>query len=201
MKRNQLLYLLSSRPALNYKALYADMTENYVNPMEPEPNSMVTLTFRTAYKNVDSVNYVSDDWKAEMEFVESIEDFAYYETRVWIGAEPLKYHFEIKLGRVVAAYDMSGVVRKDAVNHPFVQRERVHAVIRAACADAHVNRCACIRPCCLETGIFRFAVFNQKAALVFPGRFHLTGYCSSCKRKDGKVCPCVRRRGRARTAL
>ena len=123
--KNLLLYVLSAKQALDYKALYADMTENYVEPMEPEPNSMVRLRFRTAYKNVDSVKFISDDWRAEMKFSESVEDFSYYETEVWVGEEPLRYHFEVKVGRVIAAYDMTGVVKVSEVNHPFVLNPHV----------------------------------------------------------------------------
>ncbi|MCR5778788.1 MAG: glycoside hydrolase family 13 protein [Lachnospiraceae bacterium] len=119
MNRDLLLYVLQSRPALNYKALFSDLTENYVQPMEPEPNSIAKIRFRTAAGNIDSVRIVCDDWQNEMDLVETIDDFDYYETQAWIGKDPLLYHFEIKLGRMEVVYDMRGAVKKNGEYKPF----------------------------------------------------------------------------------
>lgn len=122
MKLSRMLYPFQTRPVLNHKALFADMTENFVSPMEPEADSIVTFRFRTAEKNVDSVCCISKDWQTEMKVAETIEGFDYYEAQLWIGHEPLEYYFEIRSGEVEAVYDSRGLAKKNCKYKPFILR-------------------------------------------------------------------------------
>ncbi|MCR5526695.1 MAG: glycoside hydrolase family 13 protein [Lachnospiraceae bacterium] len=120
MNISRMLYPFQTRPVLNHKALFTDMTENFVSPMEPEADSVVTIRFRTAEKNVDGVRCISRDWQSEMKVVETIEGFDYYEAQLWIGHEPLEYYFEIHSGKIEAVYDSRGLAKKNGKYRPFV---------------------------------------------------------------------------------
>ena len=53
-------YILQMRPVFNPAALFSDETANYVCPMEPAVGETVTIRFRTARDNVDTVYLISD---------------------------------------------------------------------------------------------------------------------------------------------
>ena len=104
-------YINSMRPVIRKKALFSDLTEDYVSPVEPEPNSEVTIRFRTAVNNADLVFLVYKDQKCVMNKVESDKNFDYYAVTVVVGEENFLYYFEIKSGRAVLKYDRRGTVR------------------------------------------------------------------------------------------
>lgn len=104
-------YINSMRPIVRKKALFSDLTEDYVSPVEPEPNSEVTIRFRTAINNADLVFLVHNDEKKVMKKVESDANFDYYSVTVTVGEESYLYYFEIKSGRAVIKYDRRGAVR------------------------------------------------------------------------------------------
>ena len=104
-------YINSMRPIVRKKALFSDLTEDYVSPVEPEPNSEVTIRFRTAVNNADLVFLVHNDEKKVMKKVESDTNFDYYSVTVTVGEESYLYYFEIKSGRAVIKYDRRGAVR------------------------------------------------------------------------------------------
>ena len=80
-------YINSMRPIVRKKALFSDLTEDYVSPVEPEPNSEVTIRFRTAVNNADLVFLVHNDEKKVMKKVESDANFDYYSVTVTVGEE------------------------------------------------------------------------------------------------------------------
>lgn len=104
-------YINSMRPVIRKKALFSDMTEDYVSPVEPELNSEVTIRFRTAVNNVDLVFLVHNDEKRVMKKIESDANFDYYAITVTVSEESYLYYFEIKSGRAVIKYDRRGAVR------------------------------------------------------------------------------------------
>lgn len=104
-------YINSMRPVIRKKALFSDMTEDYVSPVEPELNSEVTIRFRTAVNNVDLVFLVHNDEKIVMKKIESDANFDYYAITVTVSEESYLYYFEIKSGRAVIKYDRRGAVR------------------------------------------------------------------------------------------
>ena len=44
---NENLYINTMKPLFIKKALFSDTTGNYVRPAEPEPDSIVSIRFRT----------------------------------------------------------------------------------------------------------------------------------------------------------
>lgn len=104
-------YINSMRPVIRKKALFSDMTEDYVSPVEPNPHSEVKIRFRTAINNVDLVFLVHNDEKKVMKKADSDENFDYYEITVLLDDVSYLYYFEIKSGKAVIKYDRRGVVR------------------------------------------------------------------------------------------
>ncbi len=104
-------YINSMRPVIRKKALFSDMTEDYVSPVEPEVNSEVTIRFRTAINNADLVFLVHNDEKRVMKKVESDANFDYYAITVTVSEESYLYYFEIKSGKAIIKYDRRSAVR------------------------------------------------------------------------------------------
>ncbi len=104
-------YINAMRPVVKKKALFSDMTEDYVSPAEPNPYSPVTIKFRTGLNNVDLVFLVHGDERILMEKVASDDNFDYYSTTVFLDDVSYVYYFEIKSGKAVLKYDRRGVVR------------------------------------------------------------------------------------------
>lgn len=106
-------YILRVKPILNQKALFADGTEEYRKPMECEPGDVVTLRFRTAKDNVDSVvlHYGREKKSIFMKWKDSDELFDYYEIKLSVGKEPIPYYFEIITGGMRYFYNKKGAVR------------------------------------------------------------------------------------------
>ena len=52
MKR---LYKFTMRPTMHTRALFSDVTEDYVTPLEPQPYSIVRIRFRTGKNNATHV--------------------------------------------------------------------------------------------------------------------------------------------------
>ncbi|MBO6133942.1 MAG: glycoside hydrolase family 13 protein [Lachnospiraceae bacterium] len=84
------------------------MTEDYVSPMEPEPNSYVSFRFRTAKNNVDNVFLCIGGIRLPMRLSESYAGFDFYFARHQIKSESLSYHFEIESGNIRVTYDRNG---------------------------------------------------------------------------------------------
>ena len=104
-------YIASMRPVFNRKGLFTDTTEDYVTPSEPEPFSNVTLKFRTARNNVDSVLFVCNGKHYHMTKISEDESFDYYSYNLKLRDEKVTYHFEVRTGRISAVYDVRGLVR------------------------------------------------------------------------------------------
>ncbi len=104
-------YINAMRPVIRKKALFSDMTEDYVSPVEPNPYSEVTIRFRTAVNNVDLVFLVHGEEKKVMKKTSSDDNFDYYEAVVKLDDESYLYYFEIKSGKAVIKYDRRGMVR------------------------------------------------------------------------------------------
>ncbi len=98
-------YLYNSTSIINFGALFSDGTENYCSPMEPEVGDDLTLRFRTAADNVDSVFVVVNDDRYEMKVEEQDLLFDYYQVVIPHVTERLRYYFEIHAGRVVVYYN------------------------------------------------------------------------------------------------
>ena len=104
-------YISSMRPVFNRKALFSDMTEDYVYPPEPSAYEEVIIHFRSAKNNIDRVFFVNKGEKHLMLKTESDEYFDYYSHSVQLENEKLIYYFEIQVGRITCYYDTRGVCK------------------------------------------------------------------------------------------
>ena len=74
-----LRYIASMRPVFNKRALFSDMTADYISPQEPEPISTVKIRFRSAINNVDNVLFVHNNEKMLKSKASQEENLDYYE--------------------------------------------------------------------------------------------------------------------------
>ena len=118
--QNNQLYIASMRPVFDRRGLFTDTSEDYVSPMEPEPNEQVTIRFRTAKNNVDRVFLMSQGQHYLMTKAEEDESFDYYAYTYRLGEEKFSYHFEVETGRISVVYDVRGLVREANDYYNFV---------------------------------------------------------------------------------
>ena len=104
-------YIAGMRPVFNRKALFSDMTEDYVCPPEPSAYGEVVIHFRSARNNVDRVFFVCNGEKHIMIKTESDEYFDYYSHSVQLENEKLTYYFQVETGKVSCYYDTRGVCK------------------------------------------------------------------------------------------
>lgn len=104
-------YIAGMRPVLNKKALFSDMTEDYISPSEPSAYAEVSIRFRAKKNNIDRVFLVTKTEKLLMFKIDSDEDFDYYEHSVQLENEKLTYYFEVHAGKLACIYDQRGVVK------------------------------------------------------------------------------------------
>ena len=102
-------YLTSMRPVFNRKALFSDMTEDYVYPPEPSAYGEVNIRFRSKRNNIDRVFLVSKGEKHLMLKTETDNYFDYYTHSVQLENETLIYYFEVQAGKITCFYDTRGV--------------------------------------------------------------------------------------------
>ncbi len=103
------LYLDNLTTIFNPQALFADGTEFYRCPAEPDPYDRVRLRLRCARENLDSVILIFNDERIEMEKLYNDRMFDYYETFVQLGTEQVFYYFEIHCGQMVCYYNNVGL--------------------------------------------------------------------------------------------
>ncbi|MCL2253625.1 MAG: alpha-glycosidase [Lachnospiraceae bacterium] len=102
-------YISTMRPLFNRRALFSDMTEDFVSPMEPNAFGKVTIRFRTEKNNVDKVYLCSDADKNLMVKTETNELFDYYSIEIQLNDTAYCYYFEIHAGKISCFYDRRGV--------------------------------------------------------------------------------------------
>lgn len=106
----KILYLYSTRPLFQEKALFTDETGYYRKPAEPEANEVVTFRFRTGADNVDQVLLHIGGNCLEMKKTESGKVFDFYEITYQIGEDLISYYFEIKKDGSSCYYNKKGVI-------------------------------------------------------------------------------------------
>lgn len=109
---NKYDYILSMRPVLRKKALFSDLTSDYVIPNEVKAYSKVVIRFRTAKNNVDHVFFIMKDTRFLMDKYETIDQFDYYKIEVEVEDKALCYYFEVITGKLSCFYDFRGVVKE-----------------------------------------------------------------------------------------
>lgn len=108
----RLYYVGSMKPLLNKRALFSDTTSDYVTPSEPAKGEKVTIRFRTAKNNVDTVVLISKTGLFTMEKRESDLHFDYYAVDVTMGDDIFEYYFEVKVGTVKCFYNARGITKE-----------------------------------------------------------------------------------------
>ena len=104
---------------LNLRALFSDESEFFHSPMEPSPGDMVTIRFRTAANDADSVCLLYGEASVPMQKTAAQDGFDYYEAALRAGSETIRYVFQIRSGETVCYYDKLGVSREDTGLTPF----------------------------------------------------------------------------------
>ena len=93
-------------------ALFCDENEDFRIPTEADAGEEVTLRFRTAIGDVDSVGLVKAGTDGELPLKKVFSDilFDYYECRITVPEETLNYRFRIVKGDEICYYNRLGVV-------------------------------------------------------------------------------------------
>lgn len=104
------IYIEHMTPLLNRAALFSDGTNEYRIPAEPMPNQNVTIRFRTAKDNVDSVILVYNNEKFKMTKTSTDKMFDYYEYKVLLGEQNVYYYFIVEVGKTTCYYNARGVM-------------------------------------------------------------------------------------------
>ncbi|MBQ5918905.1 MAG: glycoside hydrolase family 13 protein [Lachnospiraceae bacterium] len=115
----KLIYIHSMKPILNKALLYSDCTEWYVSPAEPEPHSDVTIRFRTGVADVDQVLFCDYETEREMTLAESTGDFDFYEIKIHLTDQKIRYFFKVKSGFEMCIYNRFGAVDKHSDDFAF----------------------------------------------------------------------------------
>ncbi len=104
--------IYNSTTVLDFGALFSDGTPQFVSPAEPMPGDNVTITFRTARSNVDTVIFVSENERFEMRLTHCDKIFDYYTIEIQKVRRRFTYHFEVHSGRLVVNYNRAGCCRE-----------------------------------------------------------------------------------------
>ncbi len=102
------------KPLLDKKALFSDMTGDYLDPPEPSAYDEVTIKFRTKKNNVDKVYLVCGNEKYLMLKTETDSFFDYYSQQIQLEGREIHYYFEIYAGKMSCYFNYRGV-QKEAV--------------------------------------------------------------------------------------
>lgn len=108
------MYIATMKPLLDKKALFSDMTGDYLDPPEPSAYDEVTIKFRTKKNNVDKVYLVCGNEKYLMLKTETDSFFDYYSQQIQLEGREIHYYFEIHAGKMSCYFNYRGV-QKEAV--------------------------------------------------------------------------------------
>ena len=106
------LYIQKMRPLLNRRALFSDTTGEYVIPAEPNFYEQITIRFRAARDNLDTVYVVVDGEYLQMQVESRDAQFDYYAVTYQLKQEPIHYYFAFNIGKVYGYYDARGLVQE-----------------------------------------------------------------------------------------
>ena len=118
--QNNQTYMSGMRPVLNKRALFSDMSSEFVCPPDPNPYSIVTIKFRAAKNNIDKVYFVCKNEKHLMMKYKSDDLFDWYEYELQLDDEKVSYYFEVSAGKLTCVYDFRGVAKTAEDYYKFV---------------------------------------------------------------------------------
>ncbi|MDR2546804.1 MAG: glycoside hydrolase family 13 protein [Lachnospiraceae bacterium] len=105
-------YISTMRPLFNRRALFSDLTEDFISPLEPNAFGRVTITFQTEKDNVDQVWLCSVTDKFMMMKTDTDDLLDYYEVEIQLEDTPFYYYFSVHSGKITCFYDRRGVVKE-----------------------------------------------------------------------------------------
>ena len=103
--------------ALN--ALFSDGTAEYRTPTEPAVNDTIRLSLRTEKNSVSEAILCIGEERIPMQAEREDEFFRWYTASYALGAEPVSYYFEVRIGADLWRYDRRGPVRDPAGEFAF----------------------------------------------------------------------------------
>ena len=106
------MYIATMKPLLDKKALFSDMTGDYLDPPEPSAYDEVTIKFRTKKNNVDKVYLVCGNEKYLMLKTETDSFFDYYSQQIQLEGREIHYYFEIYAGKMSCYFNYRGVQKE-----------------------------------------------------------------------------------------
>ena len=112
-------YVTNMRPAFNKRAVFSDETENYRTPAEPEPGDVVNIRIRTKSNNVDFVYLVAGSLRQRMKLLGTKDGFDYYGTDIKLGAQSIRYFFEVISGKIQCYYNKIGITKEIDEHYSF----------------------------------------------------------------------------------
>ena len=112
-------YVTNMRPAFNKRAVFSDETENYRTPAEPEPGDVVNIRIRTKSNNVDFVYLVAGNLRQRMKLLGTKDGFDYYGTDIKLGAQSIRYFFEVISGKIQCYYNKMGITKEIDEHYSF----------------------------------------------------------------------------------
>lgn len=113
-------YYSNMKPILNDRAMFTDATEEYRSPAEPDAGDTVTLKFRTAKYNVDSVEAVVNGTVYPMKRTQTNSFFDYFTVSFVLGEERTEYYFHAAVGRTSIYFNQAGPYRDLNPTYNFV---------------------------------------------------------------------------------
>lgn len=113
-------YMSGMRPVFNKRALFSDMSSEFVCPPDPNPYSIVTIKFRAAKNNIDKVYFVCRGEKHLMMKYKTDDLFDWYEYDLQLDNEKVTYYFEVTAGKITCVYDFRGVAKSVDDYYKFV---------------------------------------------------------------------------------
>lgn len=105
---NRIMDLWIENRELNRKALFADGTNQYRIPWEPDKNESVRFRFRTGKQTIDGVCFCVDQCRYKMAMADEDSLFYYYEVDYVLGEDLIEYWFEVELDGTVCYYNTFG---------------------------------------------------------------------------------------------
>lgn len=94
---------------INIEAVYSDGTAMFRNPPEPKPYTDVAVRLRTGHADMDKVYLVSGDVRYTMRIVQTDRIFDYYEAKVSLDKDSIRYYFEMHSKDRIMFYNRLGV--------------------------------------------------------------------------------------------
>ena len=119
-------YIMKMRPVLNVAAFFSDETENYIQPMEPEIGETVTVFFRTARNNVDTVILCRGETRDVMQLHHADSLFDYYSASFTAEDELMTWFFEIRSGKFICYFNKLGMLQHPSEDFAFRVRPGFH---------------------------------------------------------------------------